>query len=116
MPQSQAANVRRAIVFFVFLSALPCTGFARERGPRVEVICPSRPVPFPLDKRTALVYELHVTNFDVVPLTLKRIEVSANAPDGEPLQSLAGDSLSAVTVRAGLARAEQSKPRRRIVW
>jgi hypothetical protein len=116
MPYSHAANVRRAIVFFCISERPALDGTRPGKRARVEVICPSRPVPFPLDKRTGLVYELHVTNFDVVPLTLKRIEISANALDGERLQSLAGDSLSAATVRAGSTGAEQSKPRRRIVW
>jgi hypothetical protein len=58
----------------MFLGILP-SGFARERGPRVEVICPSSPIPVKLGDHQVLVYELHITNFDVVPLTLRRLEV-----------------------------------------
>jgi hypothetical protein len=52
-------------IAFVLLSAC----FARERGPRVEVVCPSPPIPVTIGKNKVLVYELHLTNFDVVPLT-----------------------------------------------
>jgi len=48
-----------------------------------------------------LVYELHVTNFDVVPLTLKRLEVFANEESSEPLNTMANDSLSAAMIRIG---------------
>jgi murein DD-endopeptidase MepM/ murein hydrolase activator NlpD len=58
-------------------------------------------VPFPLDKRLALVYELHITNFDAVPLTLKRIEISADKANGEALLSLGGDSLSEAVEQVG---------------
>src|SRR5215472_43468 len=66
-------------------SGLPGAGRARERGPRVEVVCPQRPIPFPLDKHTVLAYELHITNFDDVPLALKRIRVFSDANDAEGL-------------------------------
>lgn len=102
---------RRIFLCFVLalLGALPEAGFARERGPRVEVVCLSRPVPAPLDKRTVLVYELHVTNFDMVPLTLKRIEIFANAKNGDPLLTLAGDSLSAAMGRVGSMGAKETQ-------
>jgi hypothetical protein len=64
----------------VILLMLPA-GFARERGPRVEVVCPSPPVPVKLAEKQILVYELHVTNFETVPLTLKRLEVFADADE-----------------------------------
>src|SRR5262249_15001826 len=35
------------LMLSVFLGA----AWARERGPRVEVVCPQRPIPFPLDKQ-----------------------------------------------------------------
>ena len=61
---------------------------ARERGPRVEVVCTSPPIPVRLDKQQVLVYELHVTNFDVVPLTLKHVEVLAVDESSGPVASL----------------------------
>jgi hypothetical protein len=47
-------------------------------------VCPSPPIPVRIDKRQVLVYELHVTNFDSVPLTLKRLDVFANEESRGP--------------------------------
>jgi murein DD-endopeptidase len=82
---------------FVFLSAC----FARERGARVEVVCPSPPIPVTIGKNKVLVYELHLTNFDVVPLTLKRISIFAAPDHPDPLTTLEGDKLSTAMVRIG---------------
>jgi len=54
-------------------------GLGRERGPRVEVFCPAPPIAVKLAEQRVLVYELHITNFEVVPLTLKRVEIFADA-------------------------------------
>ena len=83
-----------------FVSLTSC--FARERGPRVEVVCPSPPIPVPVGKNKVLVYELHITNFDTVPLTLKRVEVFANGVNTAPLVSLEGTKLSAAMVHVGI--------------
>src|SRR6266446_5719981 len=89
------------LIMFVFV----ITGFARERGPRVEVVCLSPPIPVRIDKQQVLVYELHVTNFDTVPLTLKRVEVFANEESSEPLITLSDEALSAQMMRVGAAMA-----------
>jgi murein DD-endopeptidase len=89
------------VLELAFLLLTPC--LARERGPRVEVVCPSPPIPVPIDKNKVLVYELHVTNFDTVPLTLKHVEIFANEESKEPLTTLEEDRLSAVMVRVGAA-------------
>ena len=90
---------------FVLVLALMCelthAGLARERGPRVELVCPWQPIPFPIDQRTVLAYELHVTNFDSMPLTLKRVEISADTENGGPIHVLTGDSLTMAMHRAG---------------
>jgi hypothetical protein len=65
----------RCFFALVLIFAILQAGFARERGPRVEVVCPAPPIPVKVDDKEVLVYELHVTNFDTVPLTLKRLEV-----------------------------------------
>ena len=46
-------------------------------------------------------YELNVINYDVVPLTLKRLEVFANEESTAPVASLADDHLSAVMIHVG---------------
>jgi hypothetical protein len=85
----------------VFLLLTPC--FARERGPRVEVVSPSPPIPVVIGKNKVLVYELHVTNFDTVPLTLKRVEIFAAQASSEPLTTFENDKLSAAMTRIGAA-------------
>lgn len=92
---------RISVLQFALCLLIP--GFARERGPRVEVTCPTPPIPVSVDKNTVLVYELHITNFDTVPLTLKRLEIFANEENTEPLFTLEGEKLSAAMVRVGAA-------------
>lgn len=75
--------------------------FARERGPRVEVVCSAAPIPVRMNTQQVLVYELHVTNFDVVPLTLKRVEVFADDRSGPPFFTLADEKLSRAMIRVG---------------
>ena len=85
----------------VFLLLTPC--FSRERGPRIEVVCPSPPIPVTIGNNKVLVYELHLTNFDMVPLTLKRIEIFATQLSTEPLTTFEDDKLSAAMTRVGAA-------------
>jgi murein DD-endopeptidase len=88
--------------FVLYLAfGLLSAGFARERGPRVEVVCPVRPIPVTIGKKKVLVYELHLTNFDTAPLILKRISVFASKQDSAPLTTLEDDNLSAATMRIG---------------
>jgi hypothetical protein len=89
-------NLRKPVVLLV---ALTLTAFARERGPRVDVVCPVLPIPVRMNDHRVLAYEVHVTNFDVVPLTLKQFDVFG---DGKaPLISLADNKLAAAMVRVG---------------
>jgi murein DD-endopeptidase len=88
---------------FLFVVGFVTAGFARERGPRVEVVCPSLPIPVTIDKRQVLVYELHITNFDRVPLTLKRFEVFANEENSGALSTLSDATLSTEMIRVGEA-------------
>jgi hypothetical protein len=48
-----------------------------------------------------LVYELHITNFDTVPLRLKRFEVFADEESSGALSTLADATLSAEMIRVG---------------
>jgi hypothetical protein len=52
-----------------------------------------------------LVYELHITNFDIVPLTLKRLEIFAAPESSQPLVTYEGDKLSRAMIRVGAAMA-----------
>jgi murein DD-endopeptidase len=87
----------------VLLSLTPC--FARDRGPRIEVVCPSPPVPVTIGNNKVLVYELHVTNFDIVPLTLKRLEIFAVQDSSQPLITFEGEKLLRAMIRVGAAMA-----------
>jgi len=99
------ATLIPASFIFVLLFGFVTAGSARARGPRVEVVCPSPPIPVRIDKHQVLVYELHVTNFDTVPLILKRLEVFANEESSEPLITLSDAALSAQMMRVGEAMA-----------
>ncbi len=96
------AAVRAGFIVLLVLGSATAA-FARERGPRVEVVCPSPPAPVKIDKRQVLVYELYVTNFDTVPLTLKQFEVFANEESSGAISTLADAALSAAMVRVGEA-------------
>jgi len=75
-----ASGIRPGVFFLTILGFLVWQfGAARERVARVEVRCPSAPVPVKLGEQQAFVYELHVTNFDSVPPTLHHLEVFADA-------------------------------------
>jgi murein DD-endopeptidase len=89
-----------AFLLTMFFAALPAS-FARERGPRIEVVCPFPPTAVKLAGQNVLAYELHITNFDMVPLTLKRLEIFAGSEPGPPLKIIAGDALPAIMVEAG---------------
>jgi hypothetical protein len=94
-------RLSRAVFVLSIVFGLLCASFARERGPRVEVVCSAPPIPVTIGKNKVLVYELHVTNFDVVPLTLKRISIFTSQHNSEPLTTLEDDKLSAAMTRIG---------------
>jgi len=85
------------ILLLTFSALLP----ARERGPRVEVVCPTPPIPVRMHTQQVLVYELHITNFDTVPLTLKQVDVLGDATTGSPLLSIADQKLTSAMIRVG---------------
>jgi len=95
------ATAARFFSALVLIFAVLQAGHARERGPRVEVVCPAPPIPVKVEDKQVLVYELHVTNFDTVPLTLKKLEVFADADRNRPLKVIADASLSAIMTEAG---------------
>ncbi len=99
-PLHRALSLKIAVLPVIFLLLTPC--IARERGPRVEVVCPSPPIPVSVGRNKILVYELHITNFDTVPLTIKSIEIFRN-DSNESLIALANERLSAALVRVGAA-------------
>jgi Peptidase family M23 len=91
---------RAALVLFIAFGLLSAS-FARERGPRVEVVCPVPPIPVTIGKSKVLVYELHITNFDVLPLTLKRVSIFTANEHPQQVVTLEEESLSATITRVG---------------
>ena len=97
-----ASGIRPGVFFLTTLGFLVWQfGAAQQRGPRVEVRCPSAPVPVKLVEQQTFVYELHVTNFDSVPLTLNHLEVFADAEQTQPLVAISGDGLSKLIIEVG---------------
>jgi hypothetical protein len=77
------------------------------------------PIPVKLADHQVLAYELHITNFDIVPLTLKRLEVFAGNDKSEALKIISDDALLAVmdsvgSEMAGMGSSSQSKDTRTI--
>jgi murein DD-endopeptidase len=95
------AAAARLFSALVLIFAMLQAGLARERGPRVEVVCPAPPIPVKVEDKQVLVYELHITNFDTVPLTLKRLEIFSDSDRSRPLKTIADAALSAIMTEAG---------------
>lgn len=108
--KSLTPRIFLVLLFNVVLGPFHGT-FPRERGPRVEVVCPRSPIPVNVDAHLVLVYELHITNFDKVPLTLSQLEVFGD-PDGAPsLESVSDDALAPMVLNLG-ANASAGQARR----
>jgi hypothetical protein len=96
-----SSTALRSFFRFFMVFGMVQAGLARERGPRVEVVCPAPPIAVKLAEQKVFVYELHITNFDTAPLTLKRLEVFADEDKSMPLKVISDDALSSVMVEAG---------------
>jgi len=96
---------------------------ARERGPRVQVDCPFPPIAVKVAQKAGesrvLAYELNITNFDVVPLTLKQMEIFGEGNKEHLLAAISGDALPAFMVEVGSSGAPKKpqviEPGRRAV-
>lgn len=95
------AFIGRLLFGFVVIVGALETGTARERGPRVEVVCLSSPIAVKLAEHQVLVYELHITNFDNAPLTLKQLEVFGGPDKSSPLKTITGKDLTAAMLAVG---------------
>jgi len=80
---------------------------ARERGPSVDVICPADPIPARIAGRLVLSYELHVTNFDRVSLTIAMVDVFGDSEQGAHLLSASGKTLEAMIADICCVREER---------
>ena len=71
---------RVSIVLALALTLMLCSAASAQmsdRPARVEVVCPKPPIPVPVNGQTALVYELHLTNFGQGALELRELAIDA---------------------------------------
>lgn len=71
--------------------------------PFMELRVPKPPTVATTEKGPVLVYELHVTNFESRPVTLRKIDVRVAASDPHVLLSLADTMLARAIARPGLS-------------
>jgi murein DD-endopeptidase len=107
-----SAIPRTYLLSILLLLTLSPAGAARERGPRVQVDCPFPPIAVKVAEKAGenqvLAYELHITNFDIVPLTLKQLEIFGNGNKAQPLATISGDALSAFMIEVGSGGAAEN--------
>ena len=96
-------GLRSVVLLSSMLAALviPKPASARERGPRVLVVCPYAPIPARIASHLVLAYELQITNFDKVPLSLRKLEIFAGSRQAAPLESLSGNDLATIIYHVG---------------
>ncbi len=70
---------------------------------------PVRPNPFRAEGKTVLAYELHVCSLFPGDLSLQRLEVLADTPDGKILAQYQGDELGALLSHPGLSQEPEDK-------
>lgn len=111
---SITALVNAGVVVTLLASAAFPMAFASDTGglpapktsspfpPQVQLQVPFAPTAFPAEGGEHLLYELHVTNFEDVPITLDHVDVlDADHADKPPLASFAGHPLSDIVRMAG---------------
>jgi murein DD-endopeptidase len=95
------ALMRRSLLFFSFVSAVPASGQTTQRPARVEVVVPKPPVPVLADGKRVLVYELHLTNFGRGALGFREINVLNGT--GTPIVSYRDSALTELLNPVGAA-------------
>jgi murein DD-endopeptidase len=94
----------RTVSFFLILTVVLGTlrgAFPRERGPRVEVVCPWPPILVSIGEHPVLVYELHITSFEKVPLTLSQMEIFGDTDEAQVLESVSRGALAPMMINVG---------------
>jgi hypothetical protein len=80
-------------------------------GASLDVQIPVAPVPVRVGGKVHLAYELHITNFRAVDVSLTRIEVSADKRAGGPHATYQDADLRSSLARVGAARTDASDKR-----
>lgn len=100
---ARRASARLLVVLAaLLLRAAPARPEVVARPSPIEAVCPMPPQPVRADGRSALCYELHLTNFGAAPLVLRRVEIFAPSARGggpasvpeRPLATLADTALT----------------------
>ena len=97
------------MVKFILAVALSLA-LSQERAPIVQSVDLSVPFPpsvFTQDGRLSIAYELHLTNFQQVDITLNRLRLTSN---GAAIAAFSGDELQRLIVRPGF-RNDYATPR-----
>lgn len=101
--------LRLAVLSGCVAALLLCSAIAAAvREPRIEVRCPAPPMAVNAEAKPVLVYELHITSFESVPLRLASLEIFGNPADAAPLAKYSGDALSPIVDLIGPSSAGES--------
>jgi hypothetical protein len=112
--------MKRTALYFCLLAIGASPAFAQKFWSPREVTLDSyeRPVPFRLGDATCLAYELHITNMDSYPISVKRIEVNFRGSD-TPFKVYADEllkkSLSRIRVPGGIEADDIVNPGQRAI-
>src|SRR5260221_11670220 len=80
--------------------------------PQLEMRVPFEPTAFPSGPHFYVMYELHLTNFGPIPLSLSRIDVlDADAGAAQPIATFEGEELEAILQPLGGKRVSVPKER-----
>jgi murein DD-endopeptidase len=87
---------------------LPASGFAATLRDAFAWSVPVAPTPIRSGESRRLAYEIHLTNFANVPLTIDRLDAADGARPGQTLASWSGDALLSLIAQAGAMRDEKA--------
>jgi len=98
----------------LFAAPLRASAQGGPLSPPVELRVPKPPTAGSGDGESFLAYELHVTNFSSVPLTLRRVEVLSAGADARVLLTLEDSLLSRALARPGVTPVPPLEARSRL--
>lgn len=97
-----------ATLLLAFAGCHPATGFAAPLRDAFAWWVPVAPTPIRISESHRLAYEVHLTNFANVPLTIDRLDAADGAHPAQPLASWSGDTLLSLIAQAGATRDEKA--------
>lgn len=97
-----------ATSLLVLACNLPASSFAAPLRDAFAWSVPVAPTPIRSGDARRLAYEIHLTNFANVPLTIDRLDAADGAHPEQPLASWSGDALQSLIAQAGATRDEKA--------